>query len=204
VSSCGRPPNAKTAGCQWLHVDFEPHLARFSTPAGFSGPTLVSSICRQVELPDSTPKQRGINARLAARNGIGIRVEAGTCGIPQAKRRSFAARMARWPIPAPGPRAVPATSPEAIAPPASDNLGGLSGTLIHPIEPWKRDHVAGREAPTTLDHATFRTRRLLRGRASRVIRVVLPVARSIPHDALVAAGVLQRGYSFWRGLPPGL
>jgi hypothetical protein len=40
----------------------------------------------------------------------------------------------------------PATSPEAIAPPASDNLCGLHGTLIHPIEPWKRDHVAGREA----------------------------------------------------------
>jgi hypothetical protein len=54
------------------------------------------------------------------------------------------------------------------------------------------------------DHATFRTRRPQRGRAPRVIRVVPPVARSTPHDALVAAGVLHRGYSFWRGLPPGL
>jgi hypothetical protein len=51
----------------------------------------------------------------------------------------------------------------------------------------------GARRPTMLDHATFRTRRLLPGRAPRVIRVVLPVARSIPHDALVAAGVLSSG-----------
>jgi GNAT superfamily N-acetyltransferase len=47
--------NAKAAGCEWLHVDFESHLARFYLDAcGFSGPTLVSSICRQVDLPDSS------------------------------------------------------------------------------------------------------------------------------------------------------
>jgi hypothetical protein len=62
----------------------------------------------------------------------------------------------------------------------------------------------GVRRPTMLDLAIFRTRRLLGGRVLRVIRVVLPAARSTPHDALAAAGVLQRGYSFWRGLPPGL
>ena len=72
----------------------------------------------------------------------------------------------------------------------------------HQLQPWKRNNAAGRDA--MLDHATLRTRWLLRGRAPRVIRVVLPVGRSTPHDALVAAGVLHRGYSFWRGLPPGL
>ena len=44
-----------------------------------------------------------------------------------------------------------------------------------------------------VDNATFRMRRPQRGRAPRVIRVVPPVARSTPRDALVAAGVLHRG-----------
>jgi hypothetical protein len=107
---------------------------------------LAFSHCRLAHSWPISQIQIGNGAYSGSRKPTGIRVEAGTCGIPQAIKAVLRRPDGTLADTCASTSGGPATSPEAIAPPANDNLCGLHGTLIHPIEPWKRDHVAGRQA----------------------------------------------------------
>jgi putative methionine-R-sulfoxide reductase with GAF domain/GNAT superfamily N-acetyltransferase len=61
--------HAQAAGCEWLHVDFEEHLARFYFDACGFRPTAAGLIHLATHRPDREPPARGTNDDVIAQMG---------------------------------------------------------------------------------------------------------------------------------------